>query len=191
MRVSAGPAARRLALIALVLCPLAIHAGLASRAGAYFGTTALDVGLIAASALPHASIYCFLLAAFGLTLLPGRVPLVTAMARGMHGQISDELTLYTRGVTWAWSLFFAGQLLTSLALFLLAPLAVWSLFVNIVSLPLNLLMFAAEQAYRIARVRDAPRHSLADILRMIAYVSQGGAARTEKAAVVPPPAGSR
>jgi hypothetical protein len=31
-------------------------------------------------------------------------------------------------------------------------------------------MFAAEHAYRMTHLRDAPRHSMADIVRMIGYI---------------------
>src|SRR5579864_3068791 len=86
----------------------------------------VGVGLVAASGLPHAFIYAGLLAIFGASLRPGREPLVTALSRRMYAVVPADMAAYTRGVTWAWCAFFAAELLTSLALFLLAPRAVWS-----------------------------------------------------------------
>lgn len=129
-----------------------------------------QLGIVAASAIPHALTYLALLTAFGATLLPGRVALVTALTRRLSGPVPDEVAAYTRRVTWAWCGFFAAQLGVSLVLFLTAPLAVWSLFVNVLNFPLLVLMFAAEYGYRVLRVPNRPRHRLADIMVIIAYV---------------------
>jgi uncharacterized membrane protein len=174
MRLSAGALARGGGLIALGTCPVLIH--LAMTAGGARATGiewAVDLGLVAASAVPHTGIYVVLLAVFGATLLPGRDALVTALSRKMYGSISPAMAAYTRGVTWAWCGFFLAQLATSLALFLWAPLAVWSIFVNILNAPLIAVMFVAEHACRLACLADAPRHSPADVLRMIGYIKDG------------------
>ena len=103
--------------------------------------------------LPSLLVYCALLWMFARTLAPGREALVTALARHVHGTLPDEITAYTRQVNWAWCLFFGAMALTSLLLFALAPLALWSLFVNVLSLPLIAAMFVAEYAYRVLRYR--------------------------------------
>jgi uncharacterized membrane protein len=95
------------------------------------------------------------------------VPLITAMAHRLHGDISTELAAYTRKVTIAWSVFFAVQLALSVSLFCLAPLTFWSFFVNILDIPLVVLMFAAEYMVRLRCLSDPPRHSLATIVNMI------------------------
>jgi uncharacterized membrane protein len=125
------------------------------------------LGFVTVSALAHWSIYASLLASFALTLRPGREPLITAMARRLHGGIGVELAAYTRKVTIAWSVFFAVQLALSVALFSFAPLTVWSFFVNILDIPLVVTMFAAEYAVRLRCLRDPPRHSLAKIIDMV------------------------
>jgi uncharacterized membrane protein len=107
---------------------------------------------------------------FALTLRPGHEPLITGMARRLHGDISDELARYTRRVTIAWAGFFAAQLAISTTLFCFAPLVAWSFFVNILDLPLVAAMFAAEYMVRLRCLRNPPRHSLAAILTMIADV---------------------
>jgi len=177
MRLSAGSLARGGGLVALGLCPVLLHlavvAGGASAGPASGIDRAVDLGLVAVSAVPHTVIYATLLAAFGATLLPGRDALVTALARKMYGSLSPAMAAYTRGVTWAWCGFFTAQLATSLALFLWAPIAVWSVFVNVLNAPLFALMFAAEHACRLVFLADAPRHSPADVLRMIGYIKDG------------------
>lgn len=172
------PLAPRRLLIVVAFCPLLIHLAvangpLARLAGGSEMFHVVDLGLIAASGLPHALIYFALLLMFGATLRPGHDPLITALSRRMYGDISDDMSRYTRRVTWAWCFFFVAQLLTSLALFLLAPLAVWSFFVNVLNVPLLALMFAAEQFCRPFLLRDAPRHSFADVRRMILHVVSG------------------
>ena len=122
--------------------------------------------------LPHVGVYLFLLWLFGRTLMPGRETLVTRLARRVHGTLPDEIERYTRQVTGAWSLFFAGMALASLSLFILAPLAVWSVFANLLNLPLVLAMFLAEYLYRILRY---PNFSHASIRSSIqAFYEHGG-----------------
>ena len=155
--------------------PVLVHVTMAvwARPGSAWTLGRLvDLGLVAASARPHTLIYLTLLATFVVTLLPGRDPVITALARRMYGTIPQDMVVYTRGVTWAWSGFFAAQLVTSLALFLWAPLTAWSFFVNVLNLPLIALMFAAEHAFRMVHLRNAPRHSFADFLRMVGYIKE-------------------
>ncbi len=125
-------------------------------------------GCIAISALTHWGLYSSLLLTFGLTLRPGREALITSMARRLQGDVSDELALYTRRVTFAWCCFFAAQLTLSVTLFCFAPLVVWSVFVNILDIPLVVAMFAVEYACRLRCLRNPPRHSLAMIVDMVA-----------------------
>jgi len=122
-----------------------------------------------------------LLATFGLTLRPGHEPLITGMARRLHGDIAAELVTYTRNVTIAWTVFFAMQLALSIGLFCFAPLVVWSFFVNILDIPLVAAMFAAEYAIRLRVLRDPPRHSLSAIIGMITETFPG----TPKPVLVP------
>lgn len=162
------------AVLALgLILPLLFHLVIVATTRYHF-TTPLSLGalfrtsLVTVSALTHWAIYGGLLAAFGSTLRLGRDALITAMARRLHGAISDELALYTRRVTWAWCGFFAVQLTVSLSLFAFAPLVVWSFFVNVLDIPLVAAMFGAEYVFRLNYLRDPPRHSLAAIFDMIA-----------------------
>lgn len=105
---------------------------------------------------------------FGRTLAPGREPLVTAIARFVHGTLTPEIERYTRGVTVAWCAFFAGMAAVSIALAALAPLAVWSLFANLLAYPLVALMFAGEYAVRRRRFPDYRHVPPAVLARRIA-----------------------
>lgn len=107
-----------------------------------------DAGLALAEVVPHATAYLGLLTLFAASLAPGREALITIVARRSRGTLSDELLRYTRAVTVAWCGFFTAQLAASLLLWLFAPLAWWSVFVNLGTVPLVLLMFGAELAYR-------------------------------------------
>jgi uncharacterized membrane protein len=101
----------------------------------------------------HMTIYLGLMWMFARTLRPGREPMVTAIARRVRGSLPPEIAGYTRRVTQAWCGFFAGMVLASAALFLFAPLPVWSLFVNLLNLPLIAAMFGGEYLVRITRFR--------------------------------------
>jgi uncharacterized membrane protein len=177
MRLTVGALMRGNILIALALGPILVQIvvaidGWAQIASALGISRMVSLGLATASALPHTLIYSTLLALFAATLRPGREALITTLARKMYGAISEQTARYTRHVTMAWCGFFMAQLAASLLLFLAAPFAVWSCFVNVLSLPLVGLMFAAEQACRPLFVDDPPSHSLADMLRMLGYIKE-------------------
>ena len=130
-------------------------------------------GLAFVYGTPHAAAYLVLLWLFGRTLRPGRDPLVSRIARRVHGALAPEMETYTRRVTLAWCLFFAGQLMLSALLFVFAPLETWSLFVNVLNFPLVALMFAAEYQYRVLRYPDHPRAALLGVLRAFAGDASG------------------
>lgn len=173
-------ARRRLPIIALALVPVLFHLVIVETSGIrlalapHFGAL-FKLGFVTASALTHWSIYAGLLLTFAVTLRRGRDPLITAMARRLHGPISLELERYTRRVTIAWCCFFAAQLATSITLFIFAPLVVWSFFVNILDLPLVAAMFGAEYLIRLRCLRDPPRHSIAAIMSMVADIKSSRA----------------
>lgn len=170
-----NPAAARspvLAVLGLAVLPVLFHLTLLQTRHiplefAPRPAVLIKLGFVTVSAVTHWAIYAGLLLTFALTLRPGREPLITGMARRMHGPLTPELARYTRCVTLAWSLFFAAQLALSVGLFCLAPLVAWSFFVNILDIPLVVAMFAAEYAVRLRVLRDPPRHSLAAILKMV------------------------
>ena len=122
-------------------------------------------GLAAAYGIPHAVIYLSLLWLFGRTLWHGKEPLVTRLARSVHGTLPPELAAYTRRVTVAWCVFFTAQMIVSVLLFNFASLDNWSLFINVLNIPLLALMFIGEYVYRVLRHRGFPQASVLDGIR--------------------------
>jgi uncharacterized membrane protein len=139
-------------------------------AGVLIGFSHSHEGVALTTGLPHALTYSGLLILFGRTLRPGQMPLVTRLSRQMHGPLPAAVDRYTRRVTWAWCLFCVGQLAGSALLYWLAPLAWWSVFVNILNTPLLAVMFLGEKMTRSFWVTNPPRERLRDIVRMVALV---------------------
>jgi len=92
----------------------------------------------------HVAIHASLAVLFGLTLRPGQEPLVTALARRVHGSVIPAMAAYSRKVTIAWSIYFVLMGALSIGLFLLAPFAAWAVFANLLTPLALLLMFVGE-----------------------------------------------
>lgn len=107
--------------------------------------------------LQHVGLQLVLFVTFGRTLMAGREPLCTRFAHAVHVLVTPQHAIYTRQVTIAWTLFFAAMALASTLLFFLAPLATWSVFANLLTLPLVALMFIGEYWVR-WRVLPEMRH---------------------------------
>jgi uncharacterized membrane protein len=124
-----------------------------------------SVGLLALNGMSHAAAYLILLMYFGRTLAGSAEPLITKFARRVHGTLLPAMEAYTRRLTVAWCVFFAAQIVVSALLYLFAPLDAWSIFVNLLNLPLMLLMFFGEGVYRVARHPEHPRATLEEAIR--------------------------
>lgn len=94
--------------------------------------------------LQHIGMQLILFMTFGRTLLVKQKPLCTRFAEAVHAPLSPRHVRYARQVTVAWTLFFAAMALTSTLLFFFAPITIWSIFANFLTLPLVALMFIAE-----------------------------------------------
>jgi uncharacterized membrane protein len=112
----------------------------------------------------HVCINLALCIAFGRTLGPGTVPMISRLAERVHGPLTPRLQRYTRGATWAWVAYFGVIALASVVLFALAPLELWSAFINFLSLPLLLAMFGAEYLVRVIVI---PRDERAGFLQAV------------------------
>ena len=145
MRQACGRAARALLLLAAVAA-----VWLAGQHGHPW---------VAAGGLAHAACYVFLLWYFARSLAAGREPVVTRVARSVHGGLPAAMEAFTRKLTVAWCVFFASQLALSGLLLALVPLHAWSLLVNGLNLPLLALMFLGQFAYRTIRHPEFPRAS--------------------------------
>lgn len=117
--------------------------------------------------LPPPAISLFLCLLFGRTLLPGKEPLVTRIARFERGELSPELIAYTRRVTWVWAGFLLLVTLESILLALYASVETWSLFANMLNYVFIGALFVAEYVYRINRFGRAGHASLWRMLSRI------------------------
>ncbi|WP_412478388.1 hypothetical protein [Azonexus sp. IMCC34839] len=110
---------------------------------------------------------------FGRTLLGDGEPLITRIARvAMQRPLSERKQRYTRQVTAAWTAFFFAVASTSLLLYLLAPLAVWSVFANLLTLPLLAAMFIGEHLWRMRVLPPEERPSIAQAIRAYRHATQ-------------------
>lgn len=101
--------------------------------------------------LQHLGIMCCGAIGFGMSLIPPNEALCTRFARYAHNELTPELQRYTRGATIAWTLFFVIMAVISTLLFTSPlPFSVWIAFDTLFTLPLVMLMFAAEYAVRCA-----------------------------------------
>jgi uncharacterized membrane protein len=149
---------------------------LGTLGGAVLGAILLASALLLASVFPAAVLYApplalnlALCALFGLSLLGRREPLVSRFARIERGEtLPADLAGYTRGLTAAWTFFFALMAAISAALALRASEAAWSLFTNLVNYLLVALFFALEYAYRRIRFRHYAHAGPAEFVRRLA-----------------------
>jgi uncharacterized membrane protein len=126
----------------------------------------------------HAGVHLALAAWFGATLRPGKDPLVSALARRVHRNFTPAMALYTRNVTLAWTLYFAGMAATSLVLFLAGDFARWSLLANILTPILTAAFFVGEYLVRYRLHPEFERVGLREAVR--AYRSHAAGARSAR-----------
>ncbi len=98
--------------------------------------------------LQECGMYGILAVGFGRSLRSGDVALCTRLADRLHGPLSAAEVRYSRQVTLAWTVFFTTLGAIIVGLYVAAPLALWSGFVNFVTLPLVAAMFAVEHIVR-------------------------------------------
>lgn len=95
--------------------------------------------------LQHAVVNLVLGGVFASTLRRGRVPIITAVALRVHGgKMEPAQYPYSRRVTEAWVIYFFGVVAVSLLLYAFSSWATWSLFGNIVSPLLAVVLMAGE-----------------------------------------------
>lgn len=123
----------------------------------------------------HAGIHLALAAWFGATLRRGAEPLVTALARRVHREFTPAMARYTRQVTLAWTLYFAGMALASVLLFATGEFAHWSLLANLLTPVFTAAMFVGEYLVRYWLHPDFERVSLQ--LAVQAWRSHGASKR--------------
>jgi len=140
--------------------PLWLSIVLAAGAIIYLLEHRERLGLAVSSGMSHAAVNLFLLWYFGRTLAPGREPIISRFARRVHGALQPAMERYTRQLTVAWCVFFSIQLIASALLYALAPLHAWSLFINVLNIPLLALMFVGQSAFHTLGCPGCPRASI-------------------------------
>jgi len=113
----------------------------------------------------HAGVHLALAAWFGSTLRTGTEPLITALARRVHGTLTPAMERYTRRLTLAWTLYFAAMVVASLSLFLAGEFAHWSLLANILTPVFTAGFFVGEYFLRYRLHPEFERVSLQQVLR--------------------------
>lgn len=183
----------RLSLLAL----LAIDALLVAAVAGSRGSLKVALGLLALLALsagsrdlgwfalPSVLTFAAIAAGFAWTLRPGATPLVTAIARQVHGPATDAaLERYTRGLTAAWAGGFALLAAASAVLALRASFETWTLVVNLLSWPLIGAGFVVEWALRRIWFPRLPASTPAQVVdAVLRYAAGAPAVRGGGAAV--------
>lgn len=86
--------------------------------------------------------------------------------------LDKDYLFYTWKVTLAWTIYFAVSSATSILLFFLAPVEIWSVFANLLT-PVSLgVMFVGEYLIRIRLMPDAPRVSVTATIHAYQKYSQ-------------------
>jgi len=140
---------------------------------AVVGLLNLLTGTIYALYLPSLFINFGLMIMFGLTLRRFSMPLVERLMRMEYpgGALPEALVRYARQLTRIWTGYFAVIVLIALVLAVSAPIEMWSLFANVLTYVLAILLFLAQYAYRALRYRRYGLFMPWDSLRCIARVS--------------------
>jgi uncharacterized membrane protein len=121
--------------------------------------------------LPPVAINLALCWLFGRTLVRGRTPLIARFALMEQGTLTEELAVYTRRLTWIWTLLFAGAAAASLLLALSGSRDAWSLFTNLVNYLLVAALFLGEFVYRRLRFPRYRHQSPLQLLRNVRRTS--------------------
>jgi len=102
--------------------------------------------------LPPVVINIGLMLFFGVTLRLGATPFIERLMRlECNATLSGSLRAYARRLTWIWVVYFGAVAVVSLLLAWQAPLAVWSLFTNVLNYVIVVMLLATQYLYRWAR----------------------------------------
>ena len=105
--------------------------------------------------IPPVVMNLVLMLVFGASLLPGKEPVITRFRSMVKKEgTTPEINIYTRQVTWVWTLFFAGLAVESTVLATYFSLATWSLFTNVINYILVIVLFFGEYLYRTRRIKE-------------------------------------
>lgn len=155
----------------MILLLLALFAGLLYDQPAWLGTW--PINFRTAYLLQHAGMLAVLAILFGRSLLPGQKPMISRFAEAAHGGLSARLIVYTRQVTFAWTMFFGAMTVSSLVIFFDSRFVQWSVITSFLTIPLVAAMFAGEYLVRMrvipAAERSAPMAAIKACWRYSAF----------------------
>ena len=148
-----------------------VIAALAALATAGLALQAWRGGGLAAESIyfiEHVAIHVLLAIVFGVTLRAGRESLITTLARRVHGSLTPDMAIYTRKVTWTWTVYFVTMAALSLALFALVPFSTWAAFAGLATPFAMLALFVGEYLLRYRLHPEFERATLAQSVRAYA-----------------------
>jgi uncharacterized membrane protein len=109
--------------------------------------------------------YSLVALTFARSLFAGRVPVCTQLAGKLHAALTPAEIRYTRHATVAWVVFYMLMTLAIFILFFVAPLRVWSLFVNFAAFGLITLMGVADHLVRRRVLPRRPGDGMLAVIR--------------------------
>ena len=105
-------------------------------------------------------------------LAAGREPLVSALARRVHGSLTPAMAAYSRRVTVAWTFYFVAMAVLSIVLFATAPFVAWAAFANLVTPLAIVAMFVGEYLLRYRLHPEFERTTITQAVRAYADRAQ-------------------
>ncbi|UPY37595.1 hypothetical protein [Sediminicoccus sp. KRV36] len=142
-----------------------------ATAGAILAALLLGVdarlAVLVTAGVSHAAFFAALGLGLAAAMRGGRTDPITRLAERLDPHWRPEMASYTRAVARAWVSFFLAQCVISALLALTAPRAVWSLFVNVLDLPLVIAMFIGEYIMRRHRFPDHPHIGVMGVVRAL------------------------
>lgn len=120
----------------------------------------------------HTAVHLLLALVFAATLKAGREPLITGLARRVHGRLTADMATYCRKVTITWTLYFLAMAALSLALFALAPFTAWAVFANIATPLAMVALFVGEYVLRYRLHPEFERATLSQAMNAYSQRSQ-------------------
>jgi uncharacterized membrane protein len=120
--------------------------------------------------LPPLAAFAFMAAFFGRTLHAGREPLITAVARREHPDLPARLRIYTRRLTWIWTLGFVALFFAALVLAPVLDFGNWARWVQGLGYVVPLVLLLGEYGWRRLTLREFQHASLPVLLHNIFLV---------------------
>jgi uncharacterized membrane protein len=117
--------------------------------------------------IPPLLVSLFLLWLFGSSLAPGRMALISQLARAYHGELPPPVALYTRRVTMIWTVYFAGLAASVFYLGFISPSSMGSFYINLFNYMMIVLLLGGEYLIRIYRFKDLQHPSFIGFIRLI------------------------